>query len=84
VTYGPESSGQELYYFSNLARTVWFYLRWRDELLVREPGGQEREGMHSRPMAKDLEVIFRKIWPESRKEGGDWRDDWHSLPLAHI
>lgn len=52
-----------------------------DELLVQEIRGQGREGM---PIAKDLEVIFRKIWPKSRKEGGDWRDDWHSLPLAQV
>jgi hypothetical protein len=55
-----------------------------DELLVREPGRQEREGTHRRSLARDLEVIFRKIWPERRKEGSDWRDDWHSLPLAHV
>jgi len=55
-----------------------------DELLVQELGGQEGDGTHRMPLARDVEVVFRKIWPKSRKEGGDWRDDWHSWPLWHI
>jgi len=54
-----------------------------DELLVRELGGYERGGTHRMPLARDVEVVFRKVWPKRRKGGGDWRDDWHSWPLAH-
>lgn len=56
----------------------------RDEVLATELGRQEREEIESwLNMRLDLEVepIFRRIWPRSSMEGGDWRDDWHSWPL---
>ncbi|KAL8721780.1 MAG: hypothetical protein Q9181_007635, partial [Wetmoreana brouardii] len=33
-------------------------------------------------LSPSVERVFRRIWPVSLKEGGDWHDDWYSLPLS--
>lgn len=57
----------------------------RDQLVATELGRQERKakgGMYPKPLGRSVEPIFRRIWPERRKEGGHWCDDWHSWPLS--
>jgi len=57
----------------------------RNELVATELGRQEREAKEAvYPMSLGWKVapIFRRIWPERWKEGGDWRNDWQSWPLS--
>lgn len=57
----------------------------RDEIVVEEL--RNPEGMPSgsgRELGRDVEPIFRRIWPGGGRGCGDWTQDWRSWPLAEV
>lgn len=56
----------------------------RDEIMVTEVDKAKREARAPpiEQLTPGIEPLFRKLWSARRPEGSDWRDDWHSFPLA--
>lgn len=57
----------------------------RDEIVVEElrnPDGMPSGG--GRDLGRDVEPIFRRIWPGGGRGCSDWKHDWQSWPLAEV
>lgn len=51
---------------------------------IRSPGDVDDEelGPPTDTLDDQMEVIFRKIWPEGPESRKSWSEDWNSLPLV--
>ena len=59
----------------------------RSQLIVTEldrHGREKAEAWGRLPLEGEVEAIFRRIWPAKGGVGGNWRDDWSSLPLVRV
>ncbi|KAK5127397.1 hypothetical protein LTR85_006736 [Meristemomyces frigidus] len=55
----------------------------RNELVMKElPRRVDTAWKPEARLEPDVEPIFRRVWPLALGSGGDWREDWHSWPLA--
>ncbi|KAI0124067.1 hypothetical protein BJ170DRAFT_71974 [Xylariales sp. AK1849] len=56
--------------------------RGRDEMVAEAQECPQGGWSQSGKLWSDVEPIFRRLWPAKNEGNSDWRDDWHSWPLA--
>jgi hypothetical protein len=45
-------------------------------------GRTDRKKLLPTTLHPDLEAVFRSVWPRRENDTGNWKEDWHSFPLA--